>query len=101
MAGRLRIAYNETLNAANKLSQESHDINTLFTHLQSSTDALHSSGLRGFTSDAWYKDMHEILLPKTKQLAGILDRASQTLKSLNSLFQNAEQESGSFFKRGS
>jgi WXG100 family type VII secretion target len=101
MAGKLRVAYNETMNAANRLSAESHDIQTLFTHLQSSTEALHQSGLRGFTSDAWYKDMHEILLPKTKQLAGILDRAGAQLKSLNSLFQNAEQESGSFFKRGS
>jgi len=101
MAGRLRIAYNEVLNAANRLSAESHDIGNLHTHLQSSTDQLHSSGLRGQTSDAWYKDMHEILLPKTKQLVGILERAGQQLKSLNSLFQNAEQESGSFFKRSS
>jgi len=101
MAGRLRIAYNEVLNAANRLGAESHDINNLFTHLQSSTEALHHAGLRGFTSDAWYKDMHEILLPKTKQLAGILERAGQQLRSLNSLFQNAEQESGSFFKRSS
>jgi WXG100 family type VII secretion target len=101
MAGRLRIAYNEVLNAANQLSQESHDIATLHTHLTSSTEALHHSGLRGFTSDAWYKDMHEILLPKTKLLADILEQASGKLKQLNSLFQNAEQESGSFFKRSS
>jgi uncharacterized protein YukE len=86
------------MGASNRLAAEAHDINNLFTHLQNSTEALHHAGLRGFTSDAWYKDMHEILLPKTKQLGGILDRAAQTLKSLNSLFQNAEQESGSFFK---
>ena len=101
MAGRFRIAYNETLNAANRLSAESHDIGNLYQHLQSSTDQLHHAGLRGFTSDAWYKDMHETLLPKTKQLADILERASQKLKQLNSLFQNTEQESGGFFKRTS
>ena len=98
MAARLRIVYNEVLNAANRLESEAHEIGALYQHLQNETEQLHHAGLRGYTSDAWYKDMHETLLPKTKQLADILSRTSHLLKSLNSAFQNTEQEAGGLFK---
>ena len=99
MAGRLRIAYNETLGAANQLASESQDIRNMYNQLRNNTEHLHGHGFRGLTSEAWFRQMEEILLPKTNQLADILEQSSEMLKRLNSLFQQAEQEVGGLFKR--
>lgn len=98
MPGRIRLAYNETLAAANHLSAESHDIRNMYNQLKNHTEHLHGHGFRGMTSNAWFKEMEEILLPKTNQLADILEASSEMLKRLNSLFQQAEQESAQLFK---
>jgi len=98
MVTRLRIVYNETLAAANALSSESHEIRQMFNQLKSQTEHLHGHGFRGLTSEAWFKQMEDTLLPKTNQLADILEQSSDMLKRLNSLFQQADQEVGGLFK---
>ena len=101
MADKLRIVYSEVLKAASIVSEEAHAIGSLHDHLAADTDQLHHAGLRGYTSDAWYKDMHETLLPKTKELAAILESISEIIKVLAKLFQDTEQESAQVFKKQS
>ncbi len=98
MAARLRIVYNETLAAANQLASESSDIHNMYHHLKNQTEHLHGHGFRGLSSEAWFKQMEDTLLPKTNQLADILEQSSEMLKRLNSLFQQADQEVGGLFK---
>jgi WXG100 family type VII secretion target len=98
MPARLRIAYNETLAAANQLSSESSDIRNMYNQLKNQTEHLHGHGFRGLSSEAWFKQMEDTLLPKTNQLADILEQSSEMLKRLNSLFQQADQEVGGLFK---
>jgi WXG100 family type VII secretion target len=98
MAGRLRVAYNETLAAANQLAAESQDVRNVYNQLKNHTEHLHGHGFRGLSSESWFKQMEETLLPKTNQLADILEQSSEMLKRLNSLFQQAEQEVGGLFK---
>ncbi len=98
MAARLRIVYNETLAAANQFATESSEIRQMYNQLKSQTEHLHGHGFRGLTSEAWFKQMEDTLLPKTNQLADILEQSSEMLKRLNSLFQQADQEVGGLFK---
>jgi len=98
MPARLRIVYNETLAAANHLASESHEIRQMYNQLKNQTEQLHGHGFRGLTSEAWFKQMEDTLLPKTNQLADILEQSSEMLKRLNSLFQQADQEVGGLFK---
>ena len=99
MADKLRIVYSEVLKAANVVAQEAHAISALHDRLAADADQLHHAGLRGYTSDVWYKDMAEILLPKTKELASILQAISDIINVLVKLYQNAEQESAQVFKK--
>ncbi len=98
MAARLRIVYNETLAAANQFASESSDIRQMYNQLKSQTEHLHGHGFRGLTSESWFKQMEDTLLPKTNQLADILEQSSEMLKRLNSLFQQADQEVAGLFK---
>ncbi len=98
MAPRLRIVYNEMLAAANQLASESNEIRQMYNQLKNQTEHLHGHGFRGLTSEAWFKQMEDTLLPKTNQLADILEQSSEMLKRLNSLFQQADQEVGGLFK---
>jgi WXG100 family type VII secretion target len=99
MPGRIRLVYNETLAAANQLSSESQDIRNMCNQIRNHTEQLHGHGFRGQTSEAWFRQMEETLLPKTNQLADILEACSDKLKALNSLFQQTDQEVGGLFKR--
>ncbi len=98
MAARLRIVYNETLAAANQFSTESNEIRQMYNQLKSQTEHLHGHGFRGLTSEAWFKQMEDTLLPKTNQLADILEQCSEMLKRLNSLFQQADSDVAALFK---
>jgi WXG100 family type VII secretion target len=98
-AGKLRIEYNVLGNLSSKFQGEAHDIQQMYQALKNHTEHLRGSGWIGRAADQWFNEMENILLPKTQMLGQILDGIGNLLKQLNSIFQAAEQEVGSLFKR--
>lgn len=98
MAARIRMQYTDMGQAAQALSQEGQNVQTLSNQLKSQTEGLHNNGWKGRGADAFFKEMEGIILPAMSKLNNALEQSADTINKIHQIFLNAEQEAAQLFK---
>jgi WXG100 family type VII secretion target len=100
MAAKIRMQYTDMGQAAQALSQEGQNIQTLYSQLKGQTESLHNNGWKGRGADAFFKEMEGTILPAVQKLNNALDHSADTINKIHQIFQNAETEAAQLFKVG-
>ncbi len=97
-AGKLRVDYLSMYDWAIWFKSDAATLRLLYSEAKKRTESLHGAGWAGLAADKWFGDMENVLLPKTQQLAKIMDDLDVTLRNIHDLYKSAEQEAAALFK---
>lgn len=97
MGDKIEVNYQELQQIAKKFQGESSEVNQLLTQTRQRTDQLIATGWKGRGSDTFAAEMNGRILPALGKLVKALNEASAASGRIAQTFQNAEDESKSYF----
>ncbi|MEJ2759498.1 MAG: WXG100 family type VII secretion target, partial [Anaerolineales bacterium] len=77
---------------------EAEEYQALSKETNNKVEELHNGGWVGRGSDAFFEEMHNEILPAVQRLVRALQQAGQITREIAEIFNNAEEESQSFFR---
>lgn len=98
MADKTQVDYDQLLTFIKAFEAESEEYQALTKETSSKVEELHGGGWVGRGSDAFFNEMHNEILPAMNRLTQALQQAGQITREIAEIFNNAEEESQSFFR---
>jgi WXG100 family type VII secretion target len=101
MAPRIRAQYHDLGQAREAMLSEADIVTQMMAHLKARLQALHDKNWSGQGSDAFFREMEEVVLPGMKRLSTSLDQSGQVIGAISRIFEDADQDVVALFKNGS
>ena len=92
MANVIQANYQDLQQVAARFGQESQTAQQMLNKMQQAMEPLKDGGWVGKGSDAFFKEMDDVVLPAVKRLIQALSNAQQKTTQVAQLFQSSEQE---------
>ncbi len=96
---KIQINYDELDDIANQFTQVSSTAAQLMNQITSLVGQLEGGGWIGRGAQAFYSEMHDEVEPGLQRLVQALGDASSSIKQINNILSQAEQEASSLFSR--
>ncbi len=96
-ANEIRIDYEAMEEVARRFQAQAQATETMIARLQASMDRLESGGWVGRGSMAFFREMHQHVLPATFRLAQALEQAHQVTYQVIQVLREAEEEAARLF----
>jgi WXG100 family type VII secretion target len=101
MAKRIRAHYADLGQAAQAMSAEAANIQQMEHQLKGRVQDLHSKGWNGQGSDAFFKEMEQLVLPAIHRCHDALENNAQAINKIHSVFSAADDDVSQLFKQQS
>jgi WXG100 family type VII secretion target len=98
MADQVEADYQALNKIASQFAQQASAIQQMFQKVSSQTNSLANGGWKGRGSDAFFKEMQDLVLPGVQRLRQSLEEASRVTKQVSSEMSKAEEEASSPFR---
>ena len=99
MAKRIRAHYPDLGQAAQAMSSEAANILQMEHQLKGRVADLHSEGWNGQGSDAFFKEMEQLVLPAIHRCHKALEDNAQAINKIHSIFSSADDDVSQLFKQ--
>jgi WXG100 family type VII secretion target len=100
MAKRIRAHYADLGQASQALNSEAANIQQMESQLKGRVQDLHSKGWNGQGSDAFFKEMEQLVLPAIHRCHKALEDNAQAINKIHSVFSSADDDVSQLFKSG-
>src|SRR5437773_11194447 len=91
MAPRIRAHYHDLVQVQKAMADEADAVLQITNHLKTHINSLHGKSWAGRGSDAFFRDMEEIVLPGLTRLNTALTRCSEVIGETSHIFPQADQ----------
>lgn len=98
MADEIRAEYEQLEQVASRFMNQSHTIQQMLQKVKSSMSKLENGGWMGEGSQAFFSEMHGLVLPASQRLQQALDEASRATKEIAQTIHQAEEAASSPFR---
>jgi WXG100 family type VII secretion target len=98
MADKTQVDYDQLQSFIKAFQSEAEEYQALSKETNNKVEELHNGGWVGRGSDAFFEEMHNEILPAVQRLVRALQQAGQITREIAEIFNNAEEESQSFFR---
>jgi WXG100 family type VII secretion target len=98
MTDRIEADYQSLNRIVNIFAQQSNQIMQMHRRIAAQTNSLSRGGWRGRGSDAFYREMNDLVLPGVQRLGQALEEASRVTKQVSDDIAKAEQEASAPFR---
>jgi WXG100 family type VII secretion target len=99
MADEIRADYDKLGHVASTFDKQSHEINEMIRKVKADFEKLEHGGWIGMGADAFFQEMHSIVLPASQRLENALKTGSQVTKEIVNRVRQGEEEASSPFKQ--
>jgi len=101
MADEIRADYDKLGQVASLFDKQSQQINEMMRKVKADFEKLEHGGWMGRGADAFFQEMHSMVLPATQRLEAALKTGSQVTKEISQRMRQGEEEASSPFKQTS
>lgn len=98
MADQVDVDYQALAKIVSQFSQQASQIQQMYQRVNSQTNSLSNGGWKGRGSDAFFREMQELVLPGVKRLKEALEEASRVTKQVSDEMSKAEEEASNPFR---
>lgn len=97
MADEIRADYEQLDQVASRFANQSQAIQDMLQKVKSSMDKLEGNWV-GMGSEAFFEEMHSLVLPGSQRLEHALNEASQVTRKISQTVKQAEEDASSPFR---
>jgi WXG100 family type VII secretion target len=99
MADEIQADYDKLGQVASRFDKEAHAIQEMMRKVKGAMDKLEHGGWIGRGADAFFQEMHSLVLPAVQRLEKALESGSHVTKEIVQNVRRAEEEASSPFKK--
>ncbi len=97
MVDKIAADYQALNKIASQFAQQASEVQKMHQRVNSHVNNLKNGGWIGRGSDAFYREMQDLVLPGVQRLRQVLEEASRATKQVSSDMSQAEEEASSPF----
>lgn len=94
---RIQVDYDALENVAREFNQEADGIDALIHRVRAAAEELECGGWTGLGANAFFNEMHDLVLPGLERLARALCEASLLIGQISTVIRQAEEEGARLF----
>lgn len=98
MPNKIQVFYESLAHGSKCLLEQAHQTARLNHYLCQTLEQLQSGGWRGAGAEAFFAEMHDLVLPAVGRLYHALNDSSDVLKRISTIFREAEEEARRLFE---
>ncbi len=98
MSDKVEADYQALSKIASQFTQQASQIQQMYQKVNSQMNNLHNGGWKGRGSDAFYREMQELVLPGVQRLRQALEEAGRVTREVSADMAKAEEEASAPFR---